>query len=142
MNAKKAVITTSILLCSFPSYGILSEDKSIEWKSYVATAYSHHCIVPRFGVESWRKFKGADGKWPIPDITVAMDRSVPFGTKVELSYMGFKSLRIVGDRGRSIKGNRIDLFMKTCREARQWGRRVIKLRMERIEKGISRTSNN
>ena len=54
---------------------------------------------------------------------VAVDtRVIPFGTKLYIEGYGYA---IAGDRGRAIKGNRIDLGFNTYREAIRFGRRSV-----------------
>lgn len=54
---------------------------------------------------------------------VAVDpRVIPMGTKLYIEGYGHA---IAGDRGRAIKGNRIDLGFNTYREAIQFGRRTV-----------------
>jgi 3D (Asp-Asp-Asp) domain-containing protein len=103
----------------------VSTDAWDGWQRYEVTSYSHGCIMPRSGRESKHKFKGANGHWPIPNLTIAADPSLPFGTVMEFSYNGIVTKRVVGDRGRSIKGKRIDLFVENCSMAKRWGRRII-----------------
>lgn len=106
-----------------------SDTEAVEWKPYVVTAYSHGCTLPRSGKERKHKQKGANNQWPIANLTIAADRSIPFGTVMEFSYSGIVSKRIVGDRGHAITGNRIDLFMKDCESALRWGIRTIYARI-------------
>ena len=61
----------------------------------------------------------ASGDRPIPDETVAADKSIPFGTKVWIEGIG---IRTVNDRGGAIKRGRLDLCMETRDEALQFGR--------------------
>lgn len=87
---------------------------------YEVTAYSHGCTLPRSGGEKPPQ-RGADGRWPRADITVAADEALhPFGSELLIAGLGF---RTVGDRGHAIKGRRLDLFVDTCKEARKFGRR-------------------
>jgi len=53
----------------------------------------------------------------------AADKSIPFGTK--LSVHGHRMVLTVEDRGGAIKGNHIDVYMPTHKQALQWGRRFI-----------------
>lgn len=56
---------------------------------------------------------------------MAVDTSViPFGTRVYVEGYGYATAR---DRGSDIKGNRIDLFFETEREALNWGVRTVKV---------------
>ncbi len=55
------------------------------------------------------------------DTFVAADKFYPFGT--EMIIPGYNSERPVSvlDRGKAIKGSRLDLFFHSHEEARQWG---------------------
>jgi len=44
-----------------------------------------------------------------------------------LLYVEGYGLALAADRGRSIKGNKIDLFMESYEEAKRWGRRTVKV---------------
>jgi 3D (Asp-Asp-Asp) domain-containing protein len=68
-----------------------------------------------------KKNKGANGKYPIPNLTVAAPRSIPMGTKLQVSYNGIIDNRIVGDRGRDIIEGKMDFFVKSCRDAYNFG---------------------
>lgn len=74
----------------------------------------------------------ASGDKPIPDETVAADKSIPFGTKVWIEGVG---VRTVNDRGGAIKRGRLDLCMATKEEALQFGRqrRKVIILKEEIE---------
>lgn len=99
------------------------------WRRYEVTAYSHGCIMPR-GPEGGPR-KAADGRWPTPNWTVAAGPHYAFGTVLELSHRGIVTRRIVGDRGRAIKGRKLDLFVEDCGRARSWGRREVMVRVVR-----------
>lgn len=96
-----------------------------EWRVYEFTAYSHGCIMPKSGIESNKKNRTASGLRAVPNFTIAADKSIPFGTKVEVSYNGIVQIFEVHDRGRSIKKGRFDLFLESCPEARRFGRKRI-----------------
>lgn len=56
---------------------------------------------------------------------MAVDTSVvPFGTKVYVEGYGYATAQ---DRGGAIRGNRIDLFFESEREALSWGMRTVKV---------------
>lgn len=105
------------------------------WETWEATAYSHGCTRPR-GPEG-KPRKAADGRWPVPNWTVAAAPHYAFGTVLELSHGGIVTRRIVGDRGRAIKGRRLDLFMADCGRAKAWGRRQVLVRVIREPLGGS-----
>lgn len=100
------------------------------WVEYMATGYSHGCTKPRSGKEFSTPHKGANGKWPIPNRTVAADKSLPFGTILLISYRGKVFEMEVGDRGGSIVGKRIDIFFPTCSHAKRWGRRLVHIKVK------------
>lgn len=52
--------------------------------------------------------------------TIACPREFPFGTKIQIEGMGIYTCE---DRGGAIKGNHIDIYMKTKAEAFAFGRR-------------------
>lgn len=68
----------------------------------------------------------ASGKHPAVGL-VAVDTSViPMGARLYVEGYGFAQ---AADRGRDIKGNRIDVFMETAGQCLRWGRRTVKVYM-------------
>ena len=65
----------------------------------------------------------ASGKRVKPGVTVAADKSIPFGT--EIVIMGLPGVRVVEDRGGAIKGDRLDICFQTRSEALRWGKRPV-----------------
>lgn len=56
---------------------------------------------------------------------IAVDpKVIPLGTKVYVEGYGEA---VAGDTGGSIKGNKIDVYMKTTQQARNWGVRTVKV---------------
>lgn len=59
--------------------------------------------------------------------TIAADTGLyPFGTKMFVPGYGWG---VVEDRGGAIKGQRIDLFHRTHRQALEWGRKKVTVRV-------------
>ncbi len=99
-----------------------------EWVPYEATAYSHRCIMPKNGIEGPPQ-RAANGKWPIANLSVAADPSLPFGTEIEVSHRGKPIRMVVHDRGRAIVGRKLDLFVESCEQAIRWGRKKVYVRI-------------
>lgn len=58
--------------------------------------------------------------------TIAMDSRFPMGTKVMIE--GFPGIVFeVDDRGGAIRGNKIDVFMETLKEAKAFGRKSLRV---------------
>lgn len=58
---------------------------------------------------------------------IAVDpKIIPLGTKVWVEGYG---IAIAGDTGGSIKGGKIDLFMKTKKQAYSWGRKKVEIKI-------------
>jgi 3D (Asp-Asp-Asp) domain-containing protein len=99
-----------------------AEDREIETvqqsdgESYVITAYCAcvQCCGKTDGIT-------ASGVKAVEGVTVATDKSIPFGTKIYIDGVGE---RIVQDRGGAIKGNRIDLYFESHQEALNFGRQT------------------
>lgn len=106
---------------------LLKEAGRGSYQPYILTAYSAGCILPKFGPEPPPQ-PMASGEWPVAGLHVAADPSLAFGTVLEVVYRGLPSRLIVGDRGRWIRGRRLDLFLADCRAARAWGRRTAYVR--------------
>ena len=66
----------------------------------------------------------ASGQTSNPGVSVAMDSSIPFGTRVLVEGFGE---RIVHDRGGAITGNKIDIMMWTLEEVRSFGRQNLQV---------------
>jgi 3D (Asp-Asp-Asp) domain-containing protein len=92
---------------------IIRNDKS---EKYVITAYCPcvKCCGKTDGIT-------ASGVKAVEGVTVAMNKSVPFGTKIYIDGVGE---RIVQDRGGAIKGNRIDLYFNDHQSALEFGRQT------------------
>jgi 3D (Asp-Asp-Asp) domain-containing protein len=91
-----------------------------EWFYFIATGYSAN--DPEQGTNNIT----ATGR-EIKEGMIAVDpRIIPLGTEVEIKDMGIFTAE---DTGGWIKGNRIDIYFETKEQARQFGRKVIWLRI-------------
>jgi 3D (Asp-Asp-Asp) domain-containing protein len=68
----------------------------------------------------------ATGTKPAPGIIAADPAVLPFGTKIRLTGLDarYNGVYTVRDTGASIRGHRIDVFMRDCNEAVRFGRRA------------------
>lgn len=64
------------------------------------------------------------GIWPSVGIAAVDPKVIPLGTRLYIDGYGFAKAM---DIGGAIKGNRIDLFFDTKKEALKWGRRKVKV---------------
>ena len=100
-------------------------------QTYEATAYS-------------LRGRTASGK-PVSRGLIAADPSVlPLGTRVRVEAGSWSGEYLVADTGGAVKGRRIDIWTPTTREARQFGRRpvkltVLELRGKRRKAGLARS---
>lgn len=85
-------------------------------RKYVITAYCpcQKCCGKTDGIT-------ASGVKAVQGVTIATDKSIPFGTKIYIDGIGE---RIVQDRGGAIKGNRIDLYFSDHQSALNFGRQT------------------
>ena len=91
-------------------------------ESYSATAY---CL----------KGRTASGEMVRRGIIAADRRVLPIGTVVRIEGTSHSGEYVVKDTGGAIKGNRIDIWTPTCTEAKQFGRKNVKLTVLSIPKG-------
>lgn len=95
---------------------IMEVEKEVEWYYFIASGYSAN--DPAQGTNNIT----ATGK-EIKEGMIAVDtRVIPLGTKIEIKDMGiFKA----EDTGGKIKGNRIDIYFDTKKEAKEFGRKGV-----------------
>lgn len=93
--------------------------KTLTVEASAFTAYCKGC--------SGKTASGIDLK-KNPDIKlIAVDpKVIPLGTKVWVEGYG---IAVAGDTGGSIKGNRIDVFVKTKKIALNWGRKNVEIKV-------------
>ena len=83
-------------------------------RQFKATAYSIHGRT-RSGIHTQQGTMAAD------------PRVLPLGTVVQVNAGKYSGVYTVHDTGGAIKGNRVDVWLPTNKEARRFGRRAIKL---------------
>jgi 3D (Asp-Asp-Asp) domain-containing protein len=82
---------------------------------YIAFSYSWCC-------------RGASGLGTRRGTIAADPRILPFGTRVYMTGAGsYDGEYLVTDAGTAIKGNKIDVWVPTLKEARRFGRKNVKL---------------
>ena len=93
--------------------------KPLVSEKYIATAYCacKKCCGKTDGIT-------ASGVKAVQGVTVAMNKSIPFGTRVYIEGVGE---RVVQDRGGAIKGNKVDIFFNNHSDALKFGRRTVNL---------------
>ena len=91
-------------------------EKKVDWYYFVASGYS--ADDPRQGTDNVT----ATGK-EIGVGMIAVDPDViPLGTKIEIKNMGFFTAE---DTGGKIKGNRIDIYFDSKKEAEEFGKKGV-----------------
>lgn len=103
-----------MLLMLSPSNTPVTDEKSVTIKErdVVATSY---CL----------KGKMANGQRTRQGVIAADPRVFPLGTKL---LIGGKQY-IVADTGGAIRGNRVDIWLPSCSEAKKFGRRTLKVQL-------------
>ena len=114
---RRLTLTLALLVAALP---LSSEQRKIRHRRPVAmeaTAYAQHGVT-KSGAHTRRGIIAAD------------PRVLPIGTKVKVENAGAHSGNyVVKDTGRKIKGRKIDIFMPSRREAKQFGRKDVKVRV-------------
>ena len=82
------------------------------------------------------------GEKPMAGVTIAADPKVlPMGSRVRISGAGaYSGVYRVGDIGSSIKGHKIDVFVRSLEEARQFGRKTVEVTLLSIPRLTGRTN--
>lgn len=107
--------------------------------------YSFDGVVTAYtaGYESTQKRKGhplygvtASGTKANQGRTIAMDKTIPFGTLVKIE--GFDEIFRVEDRGSKIKGNKVDVYFENVEDAIKFGKQKRKIFIIKLGKGIDK----
>lgn len=112
------LISPSLSTFVLPSISTTTPLSLEDWKEYTATAY---CLrgVTRTGT---RTRLG----------TIAVDPGIiPFGSILEISSGRYSGIYYALDSGKKVKGNRVDVFIPSHREAIVFGKRKVLLRLIR-----------
>lgn len=112
MPTESNVINAEVIEQVEPVEPLVSEE-------YVATAYCpcKKCCGKTDGIT-------ASGVKAVQGVTVAMNNSIPFGTKVYIEGVGE---RVVQDRGGAIKANKVDIYFDSHSDAIKFGRKTVNL---------------
>ena len=95
-------------------------EKKVEWYYFVATGYSKNDTSQgTTGIT-------ATGKVAAKGIIAVDPKVIPYGTLIEIKDKGYF---VAEDCGLKIKGNRIDIYFDSKKEAKQFGRQGIWLRI-------------
>ena len=114
-----AIVEADVIVEKEPVY-IIQVKEETEWFYFIATGYSAN--DPAQGTNNIT----ATGK-EIKTEMIAVDKKIiPLGTKVEIKDIGIFTAE---DTGGKIKGNRIDIYFETKEEAKNFGRKVIWVRV-------------
>lgn len=92
------------------------EDEAGNMRSFRATAY---CL----------RGKTASGANVRKGIVAADRRVLPLGTRITMSAGKYSGTYLVADTGGAIKGNKLDVWVASCAEARRFGRRTVKVKV-------------
>ena len=88
-----------------------------------ASAAPARPLVGRFVVTCYAlRGETATGRRVSTDVVAVDPRVVPLGARLYIAGVG---VRTAADTGRAIKGSRLDIWMPTSRECRQFGRRPL-----------------
>ena len=86
----------------------------------------HSRVVRMTGTAYCLRGRTADGDHTRRGIIAADPRVLPMGTRVWIDTSGRRARTYeVTDKGRSVKGRKIDIFMPSCHDAKRFGRRCI-----------------
>lgn len=125
--------------------GIEEQIKQMKDKYKNNYVYSFDGVITAYtaGYESTQKRKGhplygvtASGTKAKQGRTIAMDKSIPFGTLVRIE--GFNEIFRVEDRGFKIKGNRVDVYFEDVDDAIKFGKQKRKIFIIKLEKGVDK----
>ncbi len=92
------------------------EDEAGNMRSFRATAY---CLRGRT----------ASGGSVRRGIVAADSRVLPLGTRITMDAGKYSGTYLVADTGGAVRGNKLDVWVPSCSEARTFGRRTVKVKV-------------
>jgi len=101
-----------------------------EWLPYEATAYTANCRgcsgITAAGIDVRHTINDEDGRR-----IIAVDpKVIPLGTVIEIRLSdGTVIDGVAADKGGAIKGQKVDVLHKTRKEALEFGRQMVELRI-------------
>jgi 3D (Asp-Asp-Asp) domain-containing protein len=122
------------------STAAVDSNKGISRRAYTASSKSKKIKIPLSLIEAGRlndfnatayclQGRTASGHKVRPGIIAADPRVLPLGTVVHLQAGEYSGVYTVLDTGGAIKGRLIDVYVPTRKEALNFGRRQVKLRV-------------
>lgn len=84
----------------------------------------NHAVMMASTAYTYTGRNTATGKKPQVGLVAVDPRVVPLGSRLYIEGYGFAR---ASDRGSSIKGNRLDVFLESLAQCRKWGRRTVKV---------------
>lgn len=73
--------------------------------------------------------KTASGRHVRRGIVAADRRVLRLGTRIHLTAGRYTGNYVVADTGGKVKGRILDIWVPSCKEARRWGRRTVKVKV-------------
>ncbi len=92
------------------------EDEAGKMRNFRATAY---CLRGRT----------ASGAGVRQGIVAADSRVLPLGTRITMNAGKYSGTYLVADTGGAIRGNKLDVWVSSCSEARRFGFRTVKIKV-------------
>lgn len=92
------------------------EDEAGKMRNFRATAY---CLRGRT----------ASGANVRNGIVAADPRVLPLGSRITMNAGKYSGTYLVADTGGAIRGNKLDVWVSSCSEARRFGRRTVKIKV-------------
>lgn len=105
------------------------EARQTRWKT-VRMRVTAYCTCPRCCGKFSDGLTADLHKIRKGDVFVAADKRVPFGTQMIIPGYNKERPVEVKDRGRLIKGNRLDVFFNDHKTAKKWGTRYLDVLVE------------